>query len=117
MAADPLGAVAAVSDHVSLHSTSPLRGPNDDRFGPRFPGIARIYAPEVVLERCGGVLGVTISASTVAGVRDDGSLSAWEQEMTSVLDISVVSAELVPVAIVAAHLGFRLAAAVVMQPS
>ena len=105
----------AVADHVGLTWDSPLRGPNDDRLGPRFPRTDGVYAPEIVRERLASGLSVTISVATVAGVRDDTDLTEWEREMVDALHIRVVSSELVPVAVIAAHLGFRLAAAVILQ--
>src|ERR1700689_2746548 len=33
------GALVLISDHINLQATNPLVGPNDDRFGVRFPDI------------------------------------------------------------------------------
>jgi purine-nucleoside phosphorylase len=40
------GALVALRDHINLQSANPLIGPNDDRFGPRFPDVTRAYDPE-----------------------------------------------------------------------
>jgi purine-nucleoside phosphorylase len=40
------GALVAIRDHINLQSANPLIGPNDDRFGPRFPDMTRAYDPE-----------------------------------------------------------------------
>jgi purine-nucleoside phosphorylase len=40
------GALVALRDHINLQSANPLTGPNDDRFGPRFPDMTRAYDPE-----------------------------------------------------------------------
>jgi hypothetical protein len=106
--------VVAVADHVGLTWDSPLRGPNDDRLGPRFPRTDGVYAPEVVQERLASGLSATISVATVAGVRDHTDLTTWEREMVDALHIRAVSSGLVPVAVIAAHLGFRLAAVVIL---
>ena len=106
--------VVAVADHVGLTWDSPLRGPNDDRLGPRFPRTDGVYAPEIAQERLASGLSVTISVATVAGVRDHTDLTKWEREMVDALHIRAVSSGLVPVAVIAAHLGFRLAAVVIL---
>ena len=40
-----------ITDHISDFVPSPLIGPNDERFGTRFPDNSRVYAPEL----CGAV--------------------------------------------------------------
>jgi len=40
------GALVALRDHINLQPANPLVGPNDDRFGPRFPDMTRAYDPD-----------------------------------------------------------------------
>jgi purine-nucleoside phosphorylase len=37
------GQLVAIKDHINLQGVSPLTGPNDDRFGPRFPDMTVAY--------------------------------------------------------------------------
>src|SRR5918998_2149763 len=37
------GALIVISDHLNLMGTNPLLGPNDPRFGPRFPDMTEVY--------------------------------------------------------------------------
>ncbi len=106
--------VVAVDDHVNLTWRSPLTGPNDDSVGPRFPSMTGIYRPGLVTERLGTVEGIIVVSGVAAGVRDDGTLNAFEKEMAGSLGVSAASSELVPVATVAAHMGLRVAAAVII---
>src|SRR5215467_7368014 len=39
------GAMVVLRDHINLQGTNPLIGPNDDRFGPRFPDMTHAYDP------------------------------------------------------------------------
>jgi hypothetical protein len=100
-----------VTDHVDLTWRSPLTGPNDGRFGPRFPVVAGVYRPETVrvAPEGGSLLGV------VAGVRDDRRLTVFEAGVVVRHGIQAVSSELVAVSIVAAHMGLRVAAIVVVD--
>jgi purine-nucleoside phosphorylase len=41
------GALVILRDHINLQPTNPLIGPNDDRFGPRFPDMTRAYDPDL----------------------------------------------------------------------
>lgn len=106
--------VVAVADHANLTWRSPLAGPNDDRLGPRFPVMTGLYAPDVVAERLGGVPGMVVSSGAVAGVGDDARLTGFEMKMVAARGFEAASSELVPVAILAAHLGWRVAAAVIV---
>jgi purine-nucleoside phosphorylase len=38
------GALVLLSDHINLQGTNPLVGPNDDRFGVRFPDMSHTYS-------------------------------------------------------------------------
>jgi purine-nucleoside phosphorylase len=37
------GALVLIKDHINLQGHNPLVGPNDDRFGPRFPDMTQAY--------------------------------------------------------------------------
>ena len=41
------GALVAIRDHINLQGQNPLVGPNDDRFGPRFPDMTDCYDPQL----------------------------------------------------------------------
>ena len=114
LAATVRGTVIAVCDHAGLTWRSPLNGPNDDSVGPRFPRVDEVYVPHAVIERVTGLPGVTINSATVAGVRDQEHPSDWERQMAGAVAIPAVSTALVSVAIIAAHMGARLAAAVLV---
>ncbi|MHB0980734.1 MAG: hypothetical protein ACYC5Q_11830 [Thermoleophilia bacterium] len=104
----PAFTVIAVSDHANLTWESPLTGPNDDRLGPRFPVTAGMYAPERV------TLALAAEAGVVAGVWDERRLSPFVAGVVGGGRFAAVSAELASVAVVAAHLGYRVAAAVLV---
>jgi purine-nucleoside phosphorylase len=40
------GALVLIRDHINLQGTNPLVGPNDDRFGLRFPDMTHTYSRE-----------------------------------------------------------------------
>jgi hypothetical protein len=104
--------VVAVSDHVNLTWRSPLTGPNDDSAGPRFPSMTGIYLTELTAGRLSAYEGMIVRSGVVAGVFDPTRLTSFETEAVEAHAYAAVSAELVPVVIVAAHLGLRMAAAI-----
>lgn len=105
------GVVVAVTDHANLTWRSPLAGPNDDEVGPRFPGMTGVYAPEVVVERLEAQGCIIVKPGVVVGVQDHSHLNAYESDSVQVDHHLAVSSELVPIVIVAAHMGLRVAAA------
>jgi purine-nucleoside phosphorylase len=40
------GALVLIRDHINLQGTNPLAGPNDERFGVRFPDMTHAYAKD-----------------------------------------------------------------------
>lgn len=41
------GTLMVISDHINLTGSSPLLGPNEDRWGPRFPDMSEAYSKEL----------------------------------------------------------------------
>jgi xanthosine phosphorylase len=42
-----VGSLMLIADHINLLPFSPLMGPNDDAFGPRFPAMDQAYDPDL----------------------------------------------------------------------
>ncbi|MFO0926839.1 MAG: purine-nucleoside phosphorylase [Gemmataceae bacterium] len=42
------GDIMVIEDHIGLFMDNPLRGPNDDRLGPRFPDLCHPYDPQLL---------------------------------------------------------------------
>ncbi|MBL7794169.1 MAG: purine-nucleoside phosphorylase [Saprospiraceae bacterium] len=42
------GDLVFVRDHINKHPDNPLRGPNDERLGPRFPDMSQAYDRELI---------------------------------------------------------------------
>jgi hypothetical protein len=109
--------LVVVTDHANLTWRSPLTGPNDDSIGPRFPSMTGIYAPETATDRLGAAEGMIVAPGIVAGAGDDRRLTAFEKQAAGAGVYGAASSELVPVVIVAAHMGLRVAAVVVLAGS
>src|SRR5258706_8535080 len=55
------GALVVISDHINLQGANPLAGPNDDRFGLRFPDMTHAYdrSYRAIAKEEAGKLGMT----------------------------------------------------------
>jgi len=109
------GRLIVATDHVNLTWRSPLMGPNDDSVGPRFPAMDGIYAPEAAIRAANALDGMIVSRGVVVGVPDDRAAGGYESEMAARFGWVAVSSELVAPVIVAAHMGLRVAAIVMVN--
>jgi purine-nucleoside phosphorylase len=104
------GALMLISDHLNLMGTNPLLGPNDPRFGTRFPDMSEVYdrefqeatiaeAREMKLELKRGIYAALTGPSyeTPAEIR-----------MLRALGADAVGMSTVPEAIVARHMGVKV---------
>ena len=87
------GDLMVITDHINLTGSTPLLGPHEPKFGPRFPDQTRVYSPELreLLLSCGqglqqgvyaGLLGPTYE--TPAEVRMLRTLGADAVGMSTV---------------------------------
>ena len=108
-----LSGLAAVADHVGLVGRGPLTGRWPAGVPRDFPSMTGIYQPAHVRSRHGAR--VYSSGVVVAGVADARRLTRFEARAVREGGWRIVSDSLVPVAIVAAYYGLKLAACGVVQ--
>jgi purine-nucleoside phosphorylase len=103
------GDLMVIDDQINLMGDSPLRGPNDDRLGPRFPDMCCPYdrdllalARRVALEER-----IVLHAGVLVGVAGPNLETRAEYRFLRGIGADVVSMSTVPEVIVAAHAGLR----------
>ncbi len=104
------GALMVISDHVNLMGNNPLRGPNDDRFGPRFPDMSAVYAPELqelVVEEAKAI-GVEVRRGIYGALSGPSYETPAEIHLLRNLGADAVGMSTVPEAIVARHMGMEV---------
>lgn len=104
------GALMVISDHLNLMGVNPLRGPNDERFGPRFPDMSEVYSRELqeqVIEEARG-LGVTLRRGIYAALAGPSYETPAEIHMLRAFGADAVGMSTVPEAIVARHMGMNV---------
>lgn len=104
------GALMVISDHLNLMGVNPLRGPNDERFGPRFPDLSEVYArelQELVIEES-KALGITTRRGVYAALAGPSYETPAEIHMLRAFGADAVGMSTVPEAIVARHMGLKV---------
>lgn len=117
------GHLMLIRDHLNMMGVNPLRGPNDDRFGPRFPDMTEVYdkeyqkltyetALQMAAEREGKKPGEQVSRFMHRGVYCALSGPTYETpaeiRMYRFLGADAVGMSTVPEAIAARHQGMKV---------
>ena len=106
------GALVAISDHINLQGPGPLVGPNDTRFGPRFPDLTTAYWKpyrKMALD-AGKHIGIEMHEGVYAAVCGPNYETPAEIRYMRTIGADMVGMSTVPEAIVAAHMGMRVLA-------
>jgi purine-nucleoside phosphorylase len=104
------GALMVISDHLNLMGVNPLRGPNDERFGPRFPDMTEVYSRELqesVVEEA-HELGIIVRRGIYAALAGPSYETPAEIHMLRAFGEDAVGMSTVPEAIVARHMGMNV---------
>lgn len=104
------GNLMLITDHINLMGTNPLRGPHDDRFGPRFPDMSEAYNREDtrIFEMVAERIGVELQKGVYVGLGGPSYETPAEIRMLRTLGADAVGMSTVPEVIVANQMGIRV---------
>jgi purine-nucleoside phosphorylase len=106
------GALVVISDHINLQGHNPLVGPNDDRFGPRFPDMTRAYCKtyrELALAEARR-LGIAVYEGVYVALLGPSYETPAEIRYLRTIGADVVGMSTAAEAIAAAHMGIKVLA-------
>jgi purine-nucleoside phosphorylase len=104
------GALVALRDHINLQGTNPLIGPNEDRFGPRFPDMTRAYDPEFrrFAAEAGKNLSLNLHQGVYLALAGPNYETPAEIHAFRTLGADLVGMSTVPEVLAARHSGIRV---------
>jgi len=104
------GALMVIDDHINLMGSNPLVGPNDDRFGPRFPDMTMVYSPRLrqLAHEAGASLGLALSHGIYVALPGPSYETPAEIRYLRTIGADAVGMSTVPEAIVARHMGVEV---------
>jgi purine-nucleoside phosphorylase len=106
------GALVVIADHLNLQGHNPLVGPNDDRWGVRFPDMTQAYWKlyrDIVL-MAAHRLGQTVYQGVYAGLLGPSYETPAEIRYLRAIGADLVGMSTIPEVIVARHLGIKVLA-------
>ena len=104
------GSLMVISDHINLMGVNPLIGPNEDRFGARFPDLSVAYDPDLqslVIDEA-KTMGLSLRRGVYASLTGPSYETPAEIHMVRTLGADAVGMSTVPEAIVARHMDMRV---------
>jgi purine-nucleoside phosphorylase len=106
------GALVIISDHINLQGQNPLVGPNDERFGPRFPDMTQAYHKpyRVLALNAARTLAKTVSEGVYAALLGPSYETPAEIRYLRVIGADLVGMSTVPEVIVARQMGMNILA-------
>jgi purine-nucleoside phosphorylase len=101
------GTVMVFDDHINLTGSNPLAGPNDDRFGPRFPDMTEAYSRRLreLADRTAHTLGIELQHGVYAAFNGPSYETPAEIKYLRSVGADAVGMSTVPETIVARHMG------------
>ena len=106
------GALVIVSDHINLQGQNPLLGPNDERFGPRFPDMTHAYdkAYRALALEAARKSGKTVYEGVYAALAGPSYETPAEIRYLRAIGADLVGMSTVPEVIAARHMGIKVLA-------
>ena len=104
------GALMVIDDHLNLTGGNPLAGPNEDRFGPRFPDMTEVYSARLrgIADAAGQGLPRRPSHGIYAALTGPSYETPAEIRYLRTIGADAVGMSTVPEAIVARHMGVEV---------
>ena len=104
------GELMLITDHIKLFDFGPLRGPNVDEFGTRFPDVSTLYTPRLqsLARESAKAHGITLREGVYMYFPGPQFETPAEVRAARVLGADAVGMSTVPEAIVAGHCGMEV---------
>lgn len=104
------GTLMLIRDHIDLLRDHALRGPNDERLGPRFPDMTRAYSPELrdLVKQAAAKVSVDLQEGVYVAMPGPTYETPAEVKMLQGLGADATGMSTVPEVVAARHMGARV---------
>ncbi len=106
----PPGTLMLIRDHIDMLRDHALRGPNDERLGPRFPDMTKAYAPELraLVKQAASTAAIALEEGVYVAMPGPTYETPAEVKMLQVVGADATGMSTVPEVVVARHMGARV---------
>ena len=106
------GELVLIRDHINLQGSNPLHGPNDERFGPRFPDMSEAYSARYrrLARDAARPLGIELQEGVYAALPGPSYETPAEIRYLRTIGADLAGLSTVPEVIVARHMGIEVLA-------
>lgn len=104
------GDIIVVKDHINLHPENPLRGENDERFGPRFPDMLKTYSADLrqMVLKVGKELGIRVKEGVYLSLQGPNLETPAEYNFFRIIGADLIGMSTVPEVLVAKHMAMEI---------
>ena len=104
------GSLMLITDHLNLSGFNPLIGPNDERFGPRFPNMNEVYTPACrqMAVRLAAAHHITLHQGVYCMLSGPAFETPAEVRMCAILGADANGMSTVPETMTAAYCGLKV---------
>ncbi len=101
-----VGSIVMITDHINMTPEHPLRGKNDERFGPRFVNMSEPYSRKMIAKatEIAKELNIEVQEGIYLGLQGPTFETLAEYKMVKILGADCVGMSTVPEVIVARHM-------------
>jgi purine-nucleoside phosphorylase len=101
-----VGSIVIIKDHINFMPEHPLRGKNDERFGPRFVNMSEPYSRKMIAKakELASILNIKVEEGVYLGLQGPTFETLSEYKMVKALGADCVGMSTVPEVIVASHM-------------
>lgn len=104
-----VGSIVLIKDHINMAPEHPLRGKNDERFGPRFVNMSEPYSKNMIakVKEIALDLNIEVHDGIYLGLQGPTFETLAEYRMVKILGADCVGMSTVPEVIVARHMALE----------
>jgi purine-nucleoside phosphorylase len=104
------GALMLMDDHINLMGSNPLIGPNEERFGERFPDMTEVYSARLrgIARDVQSAAGIKLEHGVYAAVHGASYETPAEIRYLRTIGADAVGMSTVPEALAARHMGIEV---------